>query len=300
MAAARHDQAGPVRRLSEWLARRPVRRARALRAGQAAAAAAAALVEATPGASPGAVGAAFFDVDNTVMRGASLFHLARGLHRRNFFARRDLLRFAAQQAKFVLRGAESLADIASVQTHALGLVRGHTVVELSEFGEEIWEESMAAKVWPGAKALAQRHLDLGQQVWLVTASPVEVATTIARRLGLTGALGTVVESVDGVYTGRLVGEALHGPAKVEAVRALAEREGIDLERCAAYSDSANDIPLLSLVGHPCAVNPDRRLRRHARAQSWPVQEYRTGRRAAQVALPVAVAAGAARWRRSRR
>ena len=116
---------------------------------------------------------------------------------------------------------------------------------------------MADKVWPGTRALAQMHLDAGQRVWLVTATPVEVAGVIARRLGLTGALGTVAETKDGVYTGRLVGEILHGEAKAEAVRALAEREGLDLSRCSAYSDSANDIPLLSMVGQPVRHQPGR-------------------------------------------
>ena len=115
---------------------------------------------------------------------------------------------------------------------------------------------------------------------------------IARRLGLTGALGTVAETVDGVYTGRLVGEILHGEAKAQAVRALAEREGLDLGACSAYSDSANDIPLLSLVGHPCAINPDSRLRAHAREHGWRVRDYRTGRKAVKVGVPTAAAAGA--------
>ena len=78
---------------------------------------------------------------------------------------------------------------------------------------------MAERIWPGTRALAQMHLDQGQRVWLVTAAPVEIARTIARRLGLTGALGTVAEHVDGVYTGRLVGDLLHGPAKAVAVQA---------------------------------------------------------------------------------
>ena len=89
-----------------------------------------------------------------------------------------------------------------------------------------------------------------------------------------------------------MGEILHGPAKAEAVRALAEREGLDLARCAAYSDSANDIPMLSLVGQPCAINPDTRLRAHAKEQGWRVRDYRTGRKAAKIGLPTAVAAGA--------
>ena len=87
---------------------------------------------------------------------------------------------------------------------------------------------MAHRIWPGTRALAQLHLDQGQRVWLVTAAPIEIARIIARRLGLTGALGTVAEHVDGVYTGRLVGDLLHGPAKAEAVKALAAREGLDL------------------------------------------------------------------------
>jgi phosphoserine phosphatase len=120
-----------------------------------------------------------------------------------------------------------------------------------------------------------------------------VAEVIADRLGLTGALGTVAEDVDGVYTGRLVGQPMHGPAKAEAVRALAAREGLDLQRCSAYSDSANDIPLLSLVGNPCAINPDGTLRAHARQNGWRVRDYRTGRKAARLAVPVAAVAGAA-------
>jgi HAD superfamily hydrolase (TIGR01490 family) len=236
--------------------------------------------------------AAFFDVDNTIMRGASIFHLARGLYRRKFFTWRDLARFAWEQARFLAVG-ESLSQLAQVRDRALTFVAGHTVAEITAIGEQVWEESMAAKVWPGTRALARRHLDDGQRVWLVTATPVEVASVIATRLGLTGALGTVAEHVDGVYTGRLIGEPLHGEAKAEAVRALAEREGLDLSRCAAYSDSAHDIPMLSLVGHPVAVNPDARLRAHARAHGWQVRDYRRGRRAARIGLPVATVTGIA-------
>jgi HAD superfamily hydrolase (TIGR01490 family) len=175
---------------------------------------------------------------------------------------------------------------------ALSIVKGHRVSELMSIGEEIYDEYMADRIWPGTRALAQAHLDAGQKVWLVTAAPVETATIIARRLGLTGALGTVAESVDGVYTGRLVGEPLHGPAKAEAVRALAAAEGLDLARCAAYSDSHNDIPMLSLVGHPYAINPDTKLRKHARALDWRLRDYRTGRKAAKVGIPAAAGVGA--------
>ena len=156
--------------------------------------------------------------------------------------------------------------------------------------EEIYDELMADRIWAGTRALAQQHLDAGQRVWLVTATPVELASIIARRLGLTGALGTVAEVVDGKYTGRLVGELMHGPAKAEAVLALAEREGLDLARCTAYSDSANDLPMLSLTGTAVAVNPDTELRAIARSRGWLIRDFRTGRKAAKFGLPAVGAA----------
>ncbi len=256
------------------------------------AAAAAAEREAAIAVPPDPTAAAFFDVDNTVMQGASIFHLARGLHRRGLLTSRDIARFGVDHARFRLAGTESPAQIARTREAALHFVAGRSVGELAAIGEEVYDELMATRVWPGTRAFARMHLDSGQRVWLVTATPVEVAGVIARRLGLTGALGTVAETRDGVYTGRLVGDVLHGPAKADAVRALADREGLDLSRCAAYSDSANDIPLLSLVGQPCAINPDRRLRAHARACGWRVRDYRTGRRAARIGIPTAMGAGA--------
>src|SRR5690349_10611906 len=225
------------------------------------------------------------------MQGASIFHLARGLHRREFFTTREIVGAAYKQAYFRLVGVEDPEHVAQTRTSALAFIAGHTVTELEELGEEIFDEAMAHRIWPGTRALAQLHLDQGQRVWLVTAAPIEIAQIIARRLGLTGAMGTVAEHVDGVYTGRLVGDMLHGPAKSEAVRALAEREGLDLARCSAYSDSANDLPMLSMVGHAFAINPDARLRAHARAHGWRVYDYRTGRKAARAGLLAGTVAG---------
>jgi HAD superfamily hydrolase (TIGR01490 family) len=227
------------------------------------------------------------------MQGASIFHLARGLHRRKFFTTRDILGAVWMQAYFRVVGIEDPEHIAETRNSALGFIAGHTVTELEELGEEIFDEAMAHRIWPGTRALAQMHLDQGQRVWLVTAAPIEIAQIIARRLGLTGAMGTVSEHVDGVYTGKLVGDLLHGPAKAEAVKALAAREGLDLASCSAYSDSINDLPMLTLVGDPVAINPDPRLRAHARAQGWRIRDYRTGRKAARLGLVVGALAGAA-------
>ena len=113
------------------------------------------------------------------------------------------------------------------------------------------------------------------------------------RLGLTGALGTVAESIDGVFTGRLVGDILHGTGKAHAVRSLAIREGLNLRRCTAYSDSFNDVPMLSLVGTAVAINPDANLRDLARERGWEIRDFRTARKAARIGVPSALALGAA-------
>lgn len=234
---------------------------------------------------------AFFDVDNTMMQGASVFHFARGLAARKFFTTGDLVRFALRQVKFRI-GGEDQVDTSDAREEALSFVAGRSVAQIVTLGEEIYDELMADKIYPRTRALAQRHLDAGQRVWLVTATPVELAQIIGRRLGLTGALGTVAATEDGVYTGRLVGELLHGKAKAAAVRALAAREGLDLRRCTAYSDSINDVPMLSVVGTAVAINPDGQLRDIARRRNWQIHDYRSGRRAALIGVPSVLGAGA--------
>jgi HAD superfamily hydrolase (TIGR01490 family) len=266
-----------------------VRREQAALAG-AASAAVATVAQAPPQADPTA--GAFFDVDNTLIRGASIYYFARGLAARKMFGPRDLARIAWGQVYFRLRGAENSEHIDAARQAALAFVAGHKVADIISLSEEIFDETMADRVWQGTRELAQGHLRAGQRVWLVTATPVELASVISQRLGLTGALGTVAESADGVYTGRLVGGLLHGEAKAAAVESLAEREGLDLGRCSAYSDSSNDLPMLQLVGHPHVVNPDAELRAEARQRGWPVHDFRSGRKATLVALPAAAGAGA--------
>jgi HAD superfamily hydrolase (TIGR01490 family) len=268
---------------------KPLRKDRAALAGQASAAAAE--VERPP-LVPDPSAGAFFDVDNTLMQGASIYYFARGLAARKMFGPADLARMAWGQACYRMRGSENAEHIDAAREAALAFVAGHRVSDIVSLCEEIYDTTMADRIWEGTRELAQRHLEAGQRVWLVTASPVELASIIARRLGFTGALGTVAESVDGIYTGRLVGGLLHGEAKARAVEALAVREGLDLARCSAYSDSANDLPMLRLVGHPSVVNPDAELRAEARANHWPVHDFRSARKATMIALPTAAGAGA--------
>lgn len=241
---------------------------------------------------PGTVVAAFFDVDNTIIRGASSFHLALGLYRREFFRVRDLLFAAVQQVRYVVLGEDN-EHIGSVRDRALLIIKGHSVAEVTAIGEEVYDQALVSRIFPGTRRILDAHLNAGHEVWLITAAPIEVGALIAQRLGASGALGSVAEHVDGVYTGRLVGELMHRESKAEGVRALAEKRGIDLSASYAYGDSANDIPLLSSVGYPCAINPEPRLRRLASERGWPMREFRGKRRLAKKSLKTASWAGAA-------
>ena len=246
-----------------------------------------------PGSGPdGPATGAFFDVDNTIIRGASAFHLAVGLYRRGFFRKLELVEFAVHQLRYRAFG-ENKHQIDELRSRALSIMEGHSVAEVTAIAEDVYDEVLCLRIYPGTQRLLDQHIAAGHSVWLVTATPVEIGTLIARRLGATGALGTIAEHKDGFYTGRLVGDMLHGRAKAEAVRALAEREGIDLSISYAYGDSTNDVPILSEVGVPCAINPDGRLRRYAAEVGWPVREFRNRRRNARRGTTVASLAGLA-------
>jgi HAD superfamily hydrolase (TIGR01490 family) len=212
---------------------------------------------------------AFFDVDNTLMRGASIYHVGRGAYKRGYLRLRDLARFAWQQARFIAVG-ENRKHLDLVRERGLGLARGHTVAEVRDLAEAIFDSAIERRLWPETVSLTQEHLNKGHEVWLITATPIDIASVIADRLGLTGAIGTMLETVDGCFTGRLVGHVLHGERKAVAAEELTSRLGADLRDCWAYSDSENDIPLLELAGNRVVVNPDASLMRHATQNGWSV------------------------------
>ncbi len=233
---------------------------------------------------------AFFDIDNTIMRGASIYHLARGLFSRKILSAGDLRNYAIAQGKFLIAGSENLADMARITESALSFVAGRDVEEVRALADEIYHEIMEAKIWPGTVELAQTHLSAGHQVWLVSAAPIELAELIANKLGLTGAVATISEIVDGKYTGKLISKPMHGAEKAQAVLRLANENDLDLPNCFAYSDSKNDIPLLSEVGHPTAVNPDSELRAYAKLKNWPIHDYRRERLIKRYVIPAGTTA----------
>jgi HAD superfamily hydrolase (TIGR01490 family) len=222
---------------------------------------------------PEKIEAAFFDVDNTIIRGSSIFLFGKAAFKRKFFSRRDFWNFAWHQARFIARG-ETAKTLSDVKDRALGLVAGHKVEELSSLTEIVYDDYITTKLWPETVRLAQEHMKAGREVWLITATPVEIAEIMAKKLGLTGGLGTLVDRKDGVLTGKLVGEALHGKAKYKAMKRLAKDRNISLKRSYAYSDSHNDLPMLTHVGHPVAVNPDKILKTHAEAAGWKILDFK--------------------------
>lgn len=218
--------------------------------------------------------AVFFDLDNTLLRGTSLIQLGKGLYARGYVSGRALARAAWLETWYRVSRAEDPNHTREARDTALAMIAGRPVREFGTHCEEIFAEKIRDKFCPRAVAVAGEHLAAGHAVWLITASPQEIAELCARHLGFAGGLGTLAEQSDGVYTGRLVNGLLHGPAKAVAVRHLVAEHGYDLTRSYAYSDSVNDLPMLSLTSHPHAVNPDAELRRHAEDHDWPVLEFR--------------------------
>ena len=221
--------------------------------------------------------AAFFDVDNTLIRGSTLYFLGKGMYQRGYFTKKDVSRFVLANLRFRLTGKENKEEIQRFQDAATDFIGGHSVEDIEKIAQEIYDQYVSPALWQGTIDIAQKHLAAGEEVWLVTAAPEDMAVLMAKRLGFTGALGTKAEVVDGVYTGKMNGLLLHGNQKAVAVRELARQTGIDLANSFAYSDSHNDFPLLTAVGKPAAINPDTLLQIRAIRDNWPIHDFRRAR-----------------------
>lgn len=215
-----------------------------------------------------ALHAAVFDLDNTLVRGSSLFHFGVMLARTGVLPWRHVARHVGSEAAYVVRRREPDGIGPRVAESVLGLVAGLPQGRMLDLAEEYAEQHL------GRHLVAEVHLQVrdlrraGYLTLIATASPQELATAVAARLGMSGAIGTEAEVQAGRYTGRLVGPLCHGPEKARRVRQFLAERGIDPAGSLAFSDSANDVPLLSMVGLPVATNPDRELARIARANGW--------------------------------
>ncbi|MDC0911560.1 HAD-IB family hydrolase [Aquiluna sp.] len=227
----------------------------------------------TPASKPQKKVAAFFDVDNTLVCGSTSILFGKVAFTGGSIKRRDIWRFMWEHVMYTRRG-EKNSKMADFKDRALMLTKGHSVEELQGLIDQVYRDEIKPRLWPRSLERLKHHLEQGHEVWLVSAAPVELAQAIADDLGATGALGTIVGHDGNVLTGELVGDPLHGKAKRRAIKALAKERGISLRKSWAYSDSVNDLPMLSAVGNQVAVNPDQQLRRYAVAAGWEILRQR--------------------------
>jgi len=211
----------------------------------------------------------FVDVDNTLVKGATIYMFGIEAWRSGFIKWHHVIPALFQQRYFIRKG-ETMKRLKSIRERAQSLVAGQNVTDFEKVAERAWRRSIAAKVFPEMLERIDFHKSQGHEVWLLTASPQGLASVMARELRLTGAIGTALEVRDGAFTGEIEGELLHGPLKAQAAENHSSSHLANLSDCYAYSDSAADIPLLTLVGNPFAVNPDHALLAHASKKSWPV------------------------------
>jgi HAD superfamily hydrolase (TIGR01490 family) len=252
-------------------------------------------------------GAAFFDLDKTLIEGSSAFHFGRAAYRAGMVSRRQLARDAWANLKFRLNGSTD-AGTDELRQRILDSIAGQRTVDLARMGPDVLA-GILPLLYREVLAEAYAHQDAGRRAYIVTAASQELAEVLAHVLVLDGGVGMRSEVRDGVYTGKPAGPFTYREGKAEAIRELAEKEGIDLSESYAYSDSESDLPMMRAVGHPVAVNPDRALERVAREEGWRIMRFdKLGRRlrwAAAVGSVALLGGGggyvvAARARRPRR
>jgi HAD superfamily hydrolase (TIGR01490 family) len=216
-------------------------------------------------------GAAFFDLDRTLISRSSSLSLAPAFHRRGLLRRRDRTKAMLAQFVFVRYGAGTWR-VGQTAESAMAFLKGLPVEVMHEIVAEAVDSALKPHVYRDALDLVTRHRERGERSFVVSAALQEIVDALVVELGLDGGLGSTAEVEDGVYTGRLV-RWLDGKAKAEVLGELAATEGIDLEESTAYSDSASDVPFLEAVGHPVVVNPDRALRAIAAERGWRVVRF---------------------------
>jgi HAD superfamily hydrolase (TIGR01490 family) len=244
--------------------------------------------------SDAAAGAAFFDLDRTLMQGSSAFQFGRAAYKAGLLSRRQLISDGWANVRFRLQGSTDEG------THALrdrisATLAGTRVRDLQRLGPDVLARVLP-RIYPRMLTLAYEHQDAGRRVYIFTAASQELAEMLAHVLTFDGGIGSQFSAVeDGFYTGEPTGLFIYGADKARAIKRLADREGIDLGQSFAYSDSSSDLPMLRAVGHPVAVNPDKELLSEARENGWEVLRFeRLGRRLkAVVGLVGAAVAGGA-------
>jgi len=215
--------------------------------------------------------AAFFDLDKTVIAKSSTLAFGKPFYRGGLVNRRAVLKSSFAQFVYLLQGADE-DSMDKMRDYLKALCAGWPVQQVHDIVAETLHELIDPLVYAEAVALFEEHHAAGRDVVIVSSSGEEVVGPIGEMLGVDRIVATRMVVQDGRYTGDIAFYA-YGPGKAAAIRELAAEAGLDLAQCYAYSDSATDLPMLELVGHPVAVNPDKALRRVATDRGWPVRTF---------------------------
>jgi HAD superfamily hydrolase (TIGR01490 family) len=216
-------------------------------------------------------GAAFFDLDRTLISRSSSLSLAPAFHRRGLLRRRDRAKAVVAQLVFVRYGAGT-SRVGQTADTGMAFLKGLPVETMRDIVRESLDTAFKPHVYRDALDLVARHRERGEKSFVVSAALQEIVDALVAELGLDGGRGSTAEVENGVYTGRLV-RRLDGRAKADVVVQLASAGDIELAESTAYSDSAADVPFLEAVGQPVAVNPDRKLRGIAAERGWRVLRF---------------------------
>ncbi|MGV8976810.1 MAG: HAD family hydrolase [Cellulomonas sp.] len=215
--------------------------------------------------------AAFFDLDKTIIAMSSATAFSRPFLAGGLLTRRAILRSAYAQVLYLVGGADA-GQTERLRAQLARTVTGWDVAQVAEIVERTLHESIDAAVYAEAVALIADHHAAGRDVVIVSASGSDVVRPIAALLGADQVIASHMQVVDGRYTGEIDFYA-YGENKAVAIRDLADGLGYDLDASYAYSDSITDAPMLAVVGHAFAVNPDRALRRMAIEEGWGVLAF---------------------------
>ncbi len=215
--------------------------------------------------------AAFFDLDKTIIATSSTLAFGRPFYRGGLINRRAVLKSTYAQFVYLLGGADA-GQMDRMRDYLAELCAGWDAAQVRQIVDETLHDLIDPLIYDEAAALIEQHHEQGRDVVIVSSSGEEIVQPIGAMLGADHVIATRTVIEDGRYTGEVAFYA-YGPHKAQAVRELAVREGYSLPDSYAYSDSATDLPMLEAVGHPCAVNPDRALRRVATEREWPVLEF---------------------------
>ena len=217
-------------------------------------------------------GAAFFDLDKTVIAKSSTLAFGKPFYQGGLVNRRAVLKSTYAQFVYLIAGADA-DQMDRMRDYLKQLCTGWDVAQVKAIVDETLHDLIDPLVYDEAVSLIEEHKAAGRRVVIVSSSGEEVVGPIGEMVGADEVIATRMVVADGRYTGDIEFYA-YGPHKAEAIRELAGRNGWDLADCYAYSDSVTDLPMLEVVGHPVAVNPDKALRRVAAERDWPVREFR--------------------------